>query len=40
MVVRRGGEGDRRRVLVVSTERGRALVAKLIADAKFTKPAC
>lgn len=34
MVVRRGGEGDRRRVLVVSTDRGRALVAQLIADAK------
>ena len=34
MVVRRGGEHDRRRVLVVATDKGRALVARLIADAK------
>ena len=34
MVVRRGGEHDRRRVLVFATDKGRALVARLIADAK------
>ena len=34
LVVRESGKGDRRRVLVVATEKGRALVAGLIADAK------
>lgn len=34
VVRRHGGESDRRRVLVVATEKGRALVASLIADAK------